>query len=116
VIESCGLNGVISVNEAFAILKDTLKRHGLKNVSITVSGHGLTQEESGSIARGIVAGGFGEVVKPAKEPVKRQFQESYFSWNTVSQKEDHIDLFFDLDNGNKSDAHSTDGCCEPFNQ
>jgi hypothetical protein len=107
VVNNCELTGVISVNEAFAILKDTLKRHGLKNVSITVSGHGLTQEESGSIARGIVAGGFGEGVRPAKEPVKRQFQESYFSWNTVSQKEDHIDLFFDLDNGSKSGAHST---------
>ncbi len=106
-VNNCELTGVISVNEAFAILKDTLKRHGLKNVSITVSGHGLTQEESGSIARGIVAGGFGEGVRPAKEPVKRQFQESYFSWNTVSQKEDHIDLFFDLDNGSKSGAHST---------
>jgi len=57
VSKSCCVTGTISVNEAFTILKDSLKRHGLDNISITVSGHGLTPEESSSIARDIVAAG-----------------------------------------------------------
>ena len=94
--KGCGISGNITVNEALEILKGALKQLGLDSTDVTINGHGLTQEKSAAIARNIVAGGFGEKVIPAGKPVKYEFKEGWFSWNTVEQDGDSINLFFSL--------------------
>ena len=94
--KSCGVIGVVSVSEALSLLKDCLKRHGLDDVRIYVSSYGLTPEQSAAIARDIVSAGFGDRVWQAKEPAKYESADGYFSWNTVEQGGDHINLFFNL--------------------
>lgn len=85
------------INEALEILRDSLKSYGLDEVDVTIYSHGHTPAESDHIAAAIVGGGFGEGVKPAVKPNKREFDGGWFSWNEVEQSSDRIYLFFDLD-------------------
>lgn len=86
--------GAVTINEALEILRKSLGQHGLNRVNISINSHGHTSEESADTARAIVAGGFGKEVIPAKEPLKHQGSESWFSWNTVRRGCDIINLFY----------------------
>ena len=90
------INSIVKVSEALEVLKDALRQHGLDHVNVSISSHGLTQEQSGSMARDIFAGGFGKKVSAAKEPVQYQGREGWFSWISVEQDSDVINLFFNL--------------------
>lgn len=91
------ITGMITVSEALEVLKDSLRQHGLDHVNISISSHGLTQEQSDTMARNIFDGGFGKKVSAAQAPVQYQGREGWFSWITVEQDSDVINLFFNLD-------------------
>jgi len=79
------------------MLKEALRQHGLDSVNVTISSHGLTREQSERLAGAILAGGFGQEVRAAGRPVRYQGREGWFSWFTVEQDSDVINLFFNLD-------------------
>ncbi|MDF9408195.1 hypothetical protein L7E55_07455 [Pelotomaculum isophthalicicum JI] len=95
-MDNSGITNILSVSEALELLEIALKKHGLDSANITISSHGLTPEQSGSIARDIVAGGFGEDVRLAGKLVKYEDREGWFSWNTVGRDGDYINLFFSV--------------------
>lgn len=91
------ISSIFTVSEALEVLKGALRQHGLDSVNVTISSHGLTREQSERLAGDIFAGGFGQKVSTAKEPVRYQGREGLFSWFTVEEDSDVINLFFNLD-------------------
>lgn len=85
-----------NINEALALLRGSLAGLGLERVNISVTGHGLTREKSAGIARDLVAGGFGREVKPADRSVRYETRDGWFSWDTVEEGDDLINLFYSL--------------------
>ena len=53
---------VPTVDEALAILRNSLERCGLENVNISVSSHCLTPMESNALVHHLLAEGFGKTV------------------------------------------------------
>jgi len=100
-VDNSGTTNILSVSEALELLKIALKKHGLDSANITVSSHGLTPEKSSSIAGNIVAGGFGKDVMPAGKLLKHDCREGWYSWNTVRQGDDVINLFFNVNEDNQ---------------
>ncbi|HHU87567.1 MAG TPA: hypothetical protein GXZ25_12350 [Peptococcaceae bacterium] len=92
-----GVTGTGAVCAALEMLKEALRQHGLDSVNVTISSHGLTREQSERLAGAILAGGFGQEVRAAGRPVRYQGREGWFSWFTVEQDSDVINLFFNLD-------------------
>jgi len=91
---------VYTVSEALAILRRSLARCGLEQVNITVSSHGLTTEKSGSLAQDLLADGFGKSVTEAGETYEYSHQPGCYSWRTVAQGDDQVNLFYNLEVGN----------------
>ena len=92
-----GVTGTGAVCTALEMLKEALRRHGLDQVNVTISSHGLTREQSERMAGDINAGGFGKKVRADNEPVRYQGQEGWFSWISIEQGSDAINMFFNLD-------------------
>ena len=92
-----GVNGKGAFTKVLEMLKEALRQHGLDQVNVTISSHGLTREQSERTAAAILAGGFGREVRAAGRPVRYQGREGWFSWFTVQQDSDVINLFYNLD-------------------
>lgn len=87
---------VYTVGEALEILKCSLKRCGLDRTSVNINTHNLNQAESWVLARDLLAGGFGEAVFEAGKTFEYGFRPGCYSWLTVEQGNDRINLFYDL--------------------
>lgn len=87
---------VCSVSEALEILKNSLERYGLGRVNISINGHNLTPVQSGSLVRDLIAGGFGDRVTEAGQVYQYSNLPGQYSWVTVEQGGDRINLFYDL--------------------
>lgn len=88
---------VPTVNEALEILRNSLERCGLEKVNISVSSHGLTSTESGALVKDLLANGFGETVTEAGQVYDYLHQPGRYSWVTVAQGNDLVNLFYNLE-------------------
>ena len=85
-----------SVREALDILRRSLGRFGMEQVNVTVNSHGLSPEKSGAMVMDLLANGFGQNVTQADRAYEYSFQPGHFSWVTVQQGDDRINLFYNL--------------------
>lgn len=88
---------VYTVREALEILRRSLEQSGLEQVNITVNSHGLTTEESGAMVQDLLANGFGETVTEAGQDYEYPHQPGRYSWVTVAQGDDEVNLFYNLE-------------------
>lgn len=84
-----------TLREALAILKGTLEMYGLDRTFISINSHKLTPAKSGSLARDLIIGGFGHNVRHGQE-YKYSHRSGRYSWITVEQGDDNINLFYEL--------------------
>lgn len=87
---------VYTVSEALEILKGALRRCGLRQADVTISEHNLTSVESCATARNLIIGGFGNIVIEEKQKYRYPHRPGRYSWVTVEQGVDKINLFYDL--------------------
>lgn len=86
-----------SVSEAIVQLRESLAGLGLEQGGIAVACCGETRENSRLIAQRLVAAGFGRVVQPAGRPARYETGDGWFSWDSVTQGDDMITLFYRLE-------------------
>ncbi|OPX90714.1 MAG: hypothetical protein A4E53_00892 [Pelotomaculum sp. PtaB.Bin104] len=79
-----------------ALLKGSLAGLGLEPTGIAIACCSGSREKSSLIAQKLVAGGFGRAVKPAGRSVRYETRDGWFSWDTVAEGDDMINLFYSL--------------------
>jgi hypothetical protein len=89
-------NRVYNISEALELLKSSLERCGLESVNISINGHDLTPVKSGDLVRDLIVGGFGERVSEAGQTFRYSQRQGHYSWVTVEQGGDRINLFYNL--------------------
>lgn len=85
-----------NVKEALAILRAALGRQGLGDVTISVNAHNLTPAGSAALVRELITGGFGDVVTESGRAFPYQGLPGRYSWVTIAQGRERINLFYNL--------------------
>lgn len=87
----------LTFSEALTLLKKSLQQCGLERVNITVSCHDLTRQQSETLAQHLLAVGFGQKVNTATQNYPHTKSFGHFSWLSVAQGTDEINLFYEVE-------------------